>query len=133
MGTTNIMGWHTGDDPVPQGPQPCVQSRYTNATTYGSITAAIRMSKNLPATTEHFTILQFRKAMLDFSGVLGKSRTCSSTFAGLHANPLHYEDKTKPPSQNPKNKNGVDQISLPPRSGKPDLLGGFTSQIRDAV
>jgi hypothetical protein len=27
------MGWHTGDDPVPQGPQPCVQSRYTNATT----------------------------------------------------------------------------------------------------
>jgi len=27
----------------------------------------------------------------------------------------------------------VDQISLPPRSGKPDLWGGFTSQIRDAV
>jgi len=27
----------------------------------------------------------------------------------------------------------VDQISLPPRSGKPDLLGGFTSQVRDVV
>jgi hypothetical protein len=93
------------------------------------------MSKNLPATTEHFTILQFRKAMLDL-------KLASSARVELALQPsqgcvrIRYTTRTKPEvsfTKSQKQERGEWPFRHPPRSGKPDLLGGFTSQVRDAV